>query len=98
TAVSPLPVVSGRQAPLPRSHTAGTCCPVAGSNMVWPLSHERGPVQPWATKSMLLVWNCTPEVGMVLCPAGPTTLGQPGVFMLLLAVQLGSTQNVLSSS
>jgi hypothetical protein len=66
--------------------------------MVWPPSQESAPVQPWATKSMVLVWNCTPEVGMVVCPAGPTTLGQPGVVMLLLALQFGSTQNVLSSS
>ena len=61
---------SGRQAPLPRSHTAGTCCPMVGlpgrvSSMVWPASQESGPVQPWATKSMLLVWKFTPKTGMV---------------------------------
>ncbi len=68
------------------------------SSIVWPPSHDIGPVQPWATKSIVLVWNCTPDVGMVLCPAGPTIAGQPGVVMLLLVVQFGSTQNVLSSS
>src|ERR1700745_4012490 len=104
TAVKPFPVVSGRQAPLPMSHTAGMCLPAGGletagtpgevqagrlSNIVWPPSQESDPVQPWATKSMVLVWNCTPKVGMV--PPVATGLGQPGVLMLLLVVQFGST-------
>ena len=103
---------SGRQAPLPRSHTAGICCPAVAlqtvafvpvqagrvSSIVWPPSQDSGPVQPWATKSMLLVWKFTPKVGMVLWPAVPTIAGQPGVVMLLLVVQFGSTQKVLSSS
>src|SRR5579864_4010002 len=61
------------------------------SNIVWPPSQESAPVQPWATKSIVLVWNCTPKVGMVLWPEGPTIVGQPAVLMLLLVVQFGST-------
>src|ERR1700739_3459779 len=103
TGVKPLPVVSGRQAPAPRSHTAGMWVPKVGddglvSNIVWPPSQESGPVQPWATKSMLLVWKFTPKLGMVACPPVATTAGQPGVVILLFVVQFGSTQKVLSSS
>ena len=64
--------------------------------MVWPPSQESGPVQPWAMYSMWLAWKFVPNVGTV--PPAATTAGQPGAVALLLVVQFGSIQKVLSSS